>query len=36
MPLSAVLQGAGAKIIYLYDFGDSWEHRGDLQATPIL
>jgi hypothetical protein len=24
--LSAVLQGAGAKMIYTYDFGDSWEH----------
>jgi Plasmid pRiA4b ORF-3-like protein len=26
MPLSAVLQRAGAKMIYIYDFGDSWEH----------
>jgi hypothetical protein len=25
--LSAVLQRAGAKMIYTYDFGDSWEHQ---------
>lgn len=26
MVLSAVLQRVGAKMIYTYDFGDSWEH----------
>ncbi len=26
VPLSAVLQKAGAKMIYTYDLGDSWEH----------
>ncbi len=26
VPLSAVLQKAGTKMIYTYDLGDSWEH----------
>lgn len=26
VPLSAVLQRAGAKMIYTYDLGDNWEH----------
>ena len=26
-PLFNVLDGAGAKAVYTYDFGDSWKHR---------
>jgi hypothetical protein len=31
--LEDVLLRPGASILYLYDFGDSWLHRVDLEAT---
>ena len=35
--LSAVLQKAGAKMIYTYDFGDNWEHAVVLEKQlPLL